>query len=78
MNIRFTSSLTPDDENTIAPVVLQTLAGILNPSTDSVHGPHRHIGFEGLSVSRVRHVSPETVPVARDQIAERWPFRRLR
>ena len=30
MNIRFTSSLTPDDENLIAPVVLQTLASILN------------------------------------------------
>ena len=30
MNIRFTSSLTPDDENLIAPVVLQTLTGILN------------------------------------------------
>jgi hypothetical protein len=30
MNIRFTSSLTPDDENLIAPVVLQTLTSILN------------------------------------------------
>jgi hypothetical protein len=30
MNIRFTSSLTADDENLIAPVVLQALATILN------------------------------------------------
>ncbi len=30
MNIRFTSSLTPDDENMIAPVVLQTLSAILS------------------------------------------------
>jgi hypothetical protein len=30
MNIRFTSSLTPEDENTIAPVLIQTIAAILN------------------------------------------------
>jgi len=30
VNIRFTSSLTPDDENAIAPVVLNTLARILD------------------------------------------------
>ena len=30
MNIRFTSSLTPDDENLIAPAVIQTLSSILN------------------------------------------------
>jgi hypothetical protein len=30
MNIRFTSSLTPEDENAIAPVVLRTLAAILS------------------------------------------------
>lgn len=30
MNIRFTSSLTPDDENRIAPVVLQAISTILN------------------------------------------------
>lgn len=30
MNIRFTSSLTPDDENRLAPVVLQAVGTILN------------------------------------------------
>ena len=30
MNIRFTSSLTPDDENMIAPALLSALAGILD------------------------------------------------
>ncbi|MEZ5317517.1 MAG: hypothetical protein R2752_08975 [Vicinamibacterales bacterium] len=30
MNIRFTSSLTPDDENMLAPAVLRALAGILD------------------------------------------------
>lgn len=30
MNIRFTSSLTPDDENRLAPVVLQAVSTILN------------------------------------------------
>ena len=30
MNIRFTSSLTPDDENSIAPVVLQAISALLN------------------------------------------------
>lgn len=30
MNIRFTSSLTPDDENRITPVILQTISTILN------------------------------------------------
>lgn len=30
MNIRFTSSLTTDDENRIAPAVLQALSSILN------------------------------------------------
>jgi hypothetical protein len=30
VNIRFTSSLTPEDENRIAPVVLSALAGILD------------------------------------------------
>lgn len=30
MNIRFTSSLTPDDENRLAPVVLQAISTILN------------------------------------------------
>jgi len=30
MNIRFTSSLTPEDENAIAPVVLRTLSAILS------------------------------------------------
>jgi hypothetical protein len=30
VNIRFTSSLTPEDENLIAPVVLNALAGILD------------------------------------------------
>jgi hypothetical protein len=30
MNIRFTSSLTPEDENAIAPAVLAALAGILD------------------------------------------------
>lgn len=30
MNIRFTSSLTPDDENRIAPVVLQAISTLLN------------------------------------------------
>ena len=30
MIIRFTSSLTPDDENRIAPALLAALAGILN------------------------------------------------
>jgi hypothetical protein len=30
MNIRFTSSLTPEDENMIAPVILRALASILS------------------------------------------------
>ncbi len=30
MNIRFTSSLTPDDENRLAPIVLQAVGAILN------------------------------------------------
>ena len=30
MNIRFTSSLTPDDENMIAPALLSAVASILN------------------------------------------------
>ena len=30
MNIRFTSSLTPEDENAIAPVVLRALSAILS------------------------------------------------
>ena len=30
MNIRFTSSLTSDDENLIAPLIVNTLAGILD------------------------------------------------
>jgi len=30
MNIRFTSSLTPEDENAIAPALLKALAGILD------------------------------------------------
>jgi hypothetical protein len=30
LNIRFTSSLTPEDENVLAPVVLTALAGILD------------------------------------------------
>jgi hypothetical protein len=30
MNIRFTSSLTPEDENAVAPVVLRTLSAILS------------------------------------------------
>ena len=30
MNIRFTSSLTPEDENVLAPAVLTALAGILD------------------------------------------------
>jgi hypothetical protein len=30
MNIRFTSSLTPDDENLIAPVILRALSAILS------------------------------------------------
>ncbi len=30
MNIRFTSSLTPDDENRLAPVVLQAISTLLN------------------------------------------------
>jgi hypothetical protein len=30
MNIRFTSSLTPDDENRLAPVILQAVSAILN------------------------------------------------
>ncbi len=30
MNIRFTSSLTPDDENLIAPAVVKALASILD------------------------------------------------
>jgi hypothetical protein len=30
MNIRFTSSLTPEDENTIAPALLQAVGGILD------------------------------------------------
>lgn len=30
MNIRFTSSLTPDDENRITPVILQAISAILN------------------------------------------------
>jgi hypothetical protein len=30
MNIRFTSSLTPEDENAFAPVLLNALAGILD------------------------------------------------
>ena len=29
MNIRFTSSLTPEDENTLAPALIQTVASIL-------------------------------------------------
>ena len=29
MNIRFTSSLTPEDENTVAPALIQTVASIL-------------------------------------------------
>jgi hypothetical protein len=30
MNIRFTSSLTPEDENTIAPAILRAFSGILD------------------------------------------------
>ena len=30
MNIRFTSSLTPDDENTLAPALLKALSSILD------------------------------------------------
>ena len=30
MNIRFTSSLTPEDENTLAPALIQAVAGILD------------------------------------------------
>jgi hypothetical protein len=30
MNIRFTSSLTPEDENTLAPALLTAVAGILD------------------------------------------------
>lgn len=30
MNIRFTSSLTPEDENAFAPVLINALAGILD------------------------------------------------
>ena len=30
MNIRFTSSLTPEDENALAPALIQTLANILD------------------------------------------------
>lgn len=30
VNIRFTSSLTPEDENVVAPAVLKALAGILD------------------------------------------------
>jgi hypothetical protein len=30
MNIRFTSSLTPEDENRVAPALIKTVAGILD------------------------------------------------
>ena len=30
MNIRFTSSLTPDDENAIAPALVKAISGILD------------------------------------------------
>ena len=30
MNIRFTSSLTPEDENRVAPALIKTIAGILD------------------------------------------------
>lgn len=29
MNIRFTSSLTPDDENRLAPIIIQAIAAVL-------------------------------------------------
>lgn len=73
MNIRFTSSLTPDDENRIAPVVLQAISTLLNAlpiaymiRIDTTDATVYQVSGSGLGTPQ-----PGTRP---DQTLERWKF----
>lgn len=73
VNIQFTSTLTPDDENIVAPVVLKALAGILDllPITYAIRietgdcSVYQHTGPHGrvlASPARFRPLSAAAEP----------------
>jgi hypothetical protein len=65
VNIRFTSSLTPEDENAIAPALLKAVAGILDllpiaysiriDTSDAQVYQHSGAGSESAVAPRSRH-----------------------
>jgi hypothetical protein len=74
MNIRFTSSLTPDDENRIAPVVLQAISTLLNAlpiaymiRIDTTDAEVYQISGSGLG-------SPQPIAAMPDERLNAWPF----
>ncbi len=75
MNIRFTSSLTPEDENLIAPAVLRALSAILavlpiayNIRIDTSDSRIYQISGSGTG-------SPDTLEVPAEKPArEPWPY----
>lgn len=74
MNIRFTSSLTPDDENRIAPVVLQAISALLSAL------PIAYMIRIDTTDSKVYQVSgsgvgtPPPLPVSSDERLTAWRF----
>ena len=72
MNIRFTSTLTPEDENTVAPAILRALSSILDlipiayvlriDTSDSQVYTHSRPGERGGAVEE--HVRPKAPPPA--------------
>lgn len=74
MNIRFTSSLTPDDENRLAPVVLQAVSTILSAL------PIAYMIRIDTSDSQVYQVSgtgsgaPHQLPMPTDERVAGWRF----
>ncbi len=70
MNIRFTSSLTPEDENTIAPSLMKALSGILDllpiayairiDTSDSQVYQHRS---DGPGMAADEPLRPRTAPM---------------
>lgn len=75
MNIRFTSSLTPDDENRLAPIVLQALGAILNAM------PIAYMVRIDTSDSQVYQISgsnagvPEAMPASPAERVDQWRYR---
>jgi hypothetical protein len=71
VNIRFTSSLTPEDENAIAPAILKAVTSILDllpiaysiriDTSDEQVYQHSGVGPETVLSSRVR---PGAAPIA--------------